>query len=662
MLRKSLLFRLFITFLFISGPSVAANAQKSYFTISRAELNKGFLLDNRWEFYWETDYTSYLNNNHVPKTEYINVPNDWCTIGHPKKGYGLYILPLVIQGIAGNEIGINIPSVCNAYNFYINQTKLTSVGVFATSKTLSLPDYHPKAITYYCETDTLILAFEISNFFYREGGINYSIEIGEKSAIVDTFHKDLFITSFISGALVLMFFYFIGFYLIRRNEYAALYFALLCLTSAFRFMSTGGILLRQLNLPISWDWLIKIELSSIVLIPTFGALFFFHLINEKRYLILLYIVNGISVLLAAIILFTSPFIGSHIIPFFRYFSLFECFFILFVTVVNLFTRTENLVRLAALGYFIVFILGVNDIIYSSGLINSSYLLPYGIFGYVIIQAILMANKFANAFVKVETLSAELGKVNINQEKIIAERSEELQKKSHALQHYNDIKDKIFAIIAHDLRAPIASLRTVITLADIGTKEDIEDIRKFFNELKPNVDNLTLTIDNLFVWSQSQINGITISPTTVNLKAETEKIALLYELVSRQKSITLSLDMGDDIFIKVDPAHLNLILRNLINNALKFTYVGGVVKISAKILASKQVLIEVVDSGVGIESEQLLHLFNPETHYTSYGTRNEKGTGLGLLLCKDYVEKNGGTIHVSSQKNIGTTIGFTLPAS
>ena len=567
---------------------------------------------------------------------------------------------MVIPGIAGNEIGIDIPSVCNAYNFYINGSKLLSVGVFATQQLQSSPDYHPRVITYLCKTDTVILAFEVSNYFYREGGLNYSIKIGEKSDIVDGFNKDLFITSFIAGALVLMFFYFLGFYLIRRKEYAALYFALLCLVSTLRIMSTGGILLRQLSLPISWEWLVKIELTSIVLVPTFGALFLFNLLNEKRYLKLLYLLNSLSVVMVLVLLFTSPYIGSHIVPLFRYYALFECFFVLFVVVVNFITRSERSVKLAALGYFIVFLLGVNDILYSKGIINSSYLLPLGIFGFVIIQAILMANKFAIAFTDVEKLSSELGAVNKNQEKIIAERSEELNKQSEDLRKYNDIKDKIFSIIAHDLRAPIASFRTVITLAEIGTKDDIEDIRRFFNDLKPNVDNLTLTIDNLFVWSQAQINGTVINPAIINLKKETQSILHLYELVSRQKLITLATDMEEDILVKADPAHLNLILRNLINNALKFTNLSGQVTISAKHTAADFVLIEVSDNGVGIDSEQLIHIFNPATHYTSYGTSNEKGTGLGLLLCKEYVEKNGGSIHISSRKNIGTTIGFTLP--
>jgi signal transduction histidine kinase len=653
-------FKVYLFLVFLIGNGINVYAQNNYFTISREAFSETQLLDTRWEFYWQTDYAGYLKNKGTLKPAYITLPNDWCSIGHPKKGYGLYVLPIVVPGIAGQTIGINIPSICNAYNLYINQSKINAVGTFSSSAATSFPDYRPKAVTYTANSDTLVLAVEVCNYFYREGGINYSISIGEGEKIITAFHEQLLVTAFIAGALTLMFFYFIGFYLIRRNEFAALYFALLCLTSAFRILSTESILFRQVNLPISWDMLVKIEFISIILIPTFGALFLFSLLNEKRYLLYLYTLNAISTVMVVFVLFTSVYTGSHVIPFFRYFALAECLFVLFIVLVNLFTRKEISVRLAALGYIIVFLFGVNDIFYSKGLINSSYLLPFGIFGFVIIQAILMANKFAIAFVDVEKLSAELGEVNKNQERIIEDRSIELSKQSEALHKYNEIKDKIFAIIAHDLRAPIASFRAVITLADIGTKDDIEDIRRFFNELKPNVDNLTLTIDNLFVWSQSQINGITISPTAINLKNDSLKVLSLYELVSRQKSIHLAIEMSDQLYVKADPAHLDLILRNLINNALKFTKSGGQVKVMARPTISNMVLIEVIDNGVGIESEHLHLMFNPEMHYTTYGTRNEKGTGLGLRLCKEYVEKNGGTIHISSQVNVGTTIGFTLP--
>lgn len=618
-------------------------------------------LDYEWNFFWHKTFANYQTlTNRVG--EKLKVPGDWCQIGHDEFGYGVMVTTVVVPAAVGQKMALDVPAICNAYRLYVNGEYVGGVGVFGTNKRSSVPDYQPQILTFTPTSDTLEIAVEVSNFHYREGGINYSISLGLEKDIESQFNSNLLYAAFISGAMMLMFFFFMGFYLVRKTDVTTLYFSLLCLVSALRIMTTGGILIRQLGLPVSWSWLVTIEIGSIILIPVFGVMYLYQLLSETRFRFWISAFNLISSALVLYVVFTNTYYGSLIVPPFRYYVLAQMLFTLFFTLWALITRKQLIMRVAGVGYLIVFAAGLNDILYSSGTVDTFYVLPYAIFLYVIIQAIVMARHIAFAFSKVELLSNKLAEVNKNQEMIIENRTAELHEQSLILQRYNDVKDKIFGIIAHDLRSPIASLSAVITLAEVGNKEDLEDIRYFFKEIKPNVDNLTLTIDNLFVWSQSQINGLAANKTDVALNAEVVKVIALYSLVAKQKEIQVVNQAKDAILVNADAGQLNLILRNLLNNALKFTRKRGRIRVFSERLANGFVAVEIEDDGVGIQPEKLKQLFNPETHFTTYGTSNEKGTGLGLRLCKEYVEVNGGEIGVSSQLSAGTTVRFTLPLS
>ncbi len=143
---------------------------------------------------------------------------------------------------------------------------------------------------------------------------------------------------------------------------------------------------------------------------------------------------------------------------------------------------------------------------------------------------------------------------------------------------------------------------------------------------------------MFVWSQNQINGINFNPTVVNINKEIEGVFALYNLVAIQKEIIMINKLNGSFDVWVDQGHFNLILRNLINNSLKFTNIGGSIVVSCSNHTPTFIQLCISDNGVGIHADKLKQLFNPKSHFTSYGTLNEKGTGLVLMLCKEYAEK------------------------
>lgn len=242
--------------------------------------------------------------------------------------------------------------------------------------------------------------------------------------------------------------------------------------------------------------------------------------------------------------------------------------------------------------------------------------------------------------------------------ILQEKSEKIETQNQELRQLNSTKDKLFSIIGHDLRGPIASLRSLIGLV-VRKEVTSDELQMLAPKLGQNVGSIHETLENLLHWSRSQMEGLTSSPDTINVDGVIKKVLLLFSEMASSKSIAIQYQPSS-IQVYADENHMNVILRNLINNALKFTPRGGRVTIAVT-HKTDFVEIAVADSGVGISQEQLTKLFRKETHFTSHGTQGEKGTGLGLLLCKEMAEADGGNIRVSSEVGKGSTFYLLLKA-
>ncbi|WP_239530935.1 tetratricopeptide repeat-containing sensor histidine kinase [Muriicola jejuensis] len=251
------------------------------------------------------------------------------------------------------------------------------------------------------------------------------------------------------------------------------------------------------------------------------------------------------------------------------------------------------------------------------------------------------------------------------EKIQKRLNAELQAKKEILEEHeaalvdsNDTKTKLFSIIGHDLRGPIGSLQGLLQMFSDGEMTK-DEFFQFIPKLKSDVDHIYFTLNNLLSWGNSQMNGATIKPSVFALESLVDdNINLLSEL-AKSKSIKIVSELSGNTLIWSDSNQIDIVIRNLISNALKFTPDNGMITITAK---EKNDLWEVSvrDTGVGMDKVTIEKLFKKNSNITTYGTNNEKGTGLGLSLCKEMVEKNGGTIWVESVLRKGSTFFFTLP--
>jgi signal transduction histidine kinase len=231
----------------------------------------------------------------------------------------------------------------------------------------------------------------------------------------------------------------------------------------------------------------------------------------------------------------------------------------------------------------------------------------------------------------------------------------LEKHNQKLQRVNQAKDNLFSIISHDLRSPFASYISVLGLLE---DQDLspEERENVFNELKRSTLEVYNTLDNLLTWSKSQMHGFVTKPEPVLLQPVVQEIIHFFGAQAVKKKVSLANEIAPDLAVQADGAQVRIVLRNLIGNALKFTREGGSVTTTAE-PEGALARVCVRDNGRGMNEATLQRLFQDPV--STLGTHGEKGTGLGLFLCKEFVQKNGGKIWAESQIGQGTVFCFTL---
>ena len=236
----------------------------------------------------------------------------------------------------------------------------------------------------------------------------------------------------------------------------------------------------------------------------------------------------------------------------------------------------------------------------------------------------------------------------------------IQKQNIQLQKLNATKDKYFSIIAHDLKSPFQGFIGLTELMEEDISSfSVAQLSKYIQSMNSTARNLYKLLGNLLEWSLMQQGVLSFNPGEIALS---EIVAQNIDIIIKrgeQKGIKLILDLADDQKVWADEAMLNSILRNLLSNAVKFTSRGGEVIVSAKKTENNIVEIAISDTGMGISHDLLSKLFKIEEKVGQEGTEGEESTGLGLLLCKEFVEKHGGKIWVDSEEGNGSTFYFTL---
>jgi signal transduction histidine kinase len=250
-------------------------------------------------------------------------------------------------------------------------------------------------------------------------------------------------------------------------------------------------------------------------------------------------------------------------------------------------------------------------------------------------------------------------VNDITQRKLAETEIKLKNKELILAHAE--KDKFFSIIAHDLRSPFNGFLGLTQLmAEELPSLTMTQIQELAFSMKDSATNLYSLLENLLKWSKFQKGSIPFAPEVIQLKPVIDECIAVAFATARNKGIEISCTIPEGVEAFADSNMFKTVIRNLVSNALKFTHKGGEVSVSAKVAGDKSVEISVRDSGIGMNQTMIDNLFRPDVRTSRKGTDDESSTGLGLLLCKEFIEKNGGHIRAESEEGKGSVFYFSVP--
>lgn len=278
-----------------------------------------------------------------------------------------------------------------------------------------------------------------------------------------------------------------------------------------------------------------------------------------------------------------------------------------------------------------------------------------IFG--LIAGLMLAVMLGITFFRNQLLTKRANRLLREKNREIEEQKQAMANQAELLSELNMVKDRLFSIISHDLRSPMRNLSELLTFTREGSLPP-EQFQAFVPELVQKVDHTTDLLDNLLLWAESQMDGVKVLRRNFVLNQIVQQKVAFFRPLAERKEVNLSRQIASSPEVFADQNMIEIVLQNLIANALKFSRPGDEVQVSIR---QREDMAEVMvkDTGIGISTENCAQLFS-RGGLTTLGTQNEKGTGLGLAICKDFVERNQGHIWVESTLGEGSTFGFTIP--
>ncbi|MBT8256439.1 MAG: HAMP domain-containing histidine kinase [Bacteroidia bacterium] len=243
--------------------------------------------------------------------------------------------------------------------------------------------------------------------------------------------------------------------------------------------------------------------------------------------------------------------------------------------------------------------------------------------------------------------------------LLQRRREDMQKQNEELKKLTQTQNKFFSIIGHDMKQPLNAIEGLIYLLKEEKVPD-DNLNDLIERLSKSTQSTVELLNNLLRWAMSQTGDIDFRPQFLDLNVLVERIITVFEPLAREKNIKIEPKIEKDIELLADEDMMRTVFRNLVSNAIKFSEPGGIIQISARALEDV-IEIQIKDEGIGMSQFEMDTLFELDRQISTVGTSGEKGTGLGLILCKDFVERHGGTIVVSGEQGSGTTFTIQVPA-
>ncbi len=629
-------------------------------------------LNGTWVFYWNRLVPAdSLSSVLIPSGgNLVKVPSYWTAfrdqngIRYSDKGFGTYFLRILLPPGMNDTIGFSLPVFDSAFDFFLNGSYMGSNGKVGTAATSGKPDYAPFTVYLKPLSDTLNVTIHVSNYRHRRGGFWKEMLFGKGSAVQRGKEIELMIVNISLGVLLAYFLFFLFFYFFYPSSKKLLFFAFTLCGTFIRLAATGSYPFQHLYHP-PWIWLIRFEYLGTFMAFCAG-LWYLHSIYPSKFSRLFNQINtGITAVTTGLIIFSRVRIFAWTMVYLEPVAVFMLTWYFVVSLKNLGKRgSGHALYFAALLLFILALL--NDILLANSWspMSGKYILHFSVLFFISVQAIMIIREWVWVFVRNEELLEEIEYVNDNLGNLVDQRTMEIEaqnkhiaKQNKELQNEVDFKNRVLSIIAHDLRDPLASINAFLEMAGSGL--DLTRRSEIMKSASAIARSASTLVDNLLYWGRSQGKQLSLHPANCDMNVIVRDTFMLLGETAAQKGVKLLLEAETKTNLTCDREILMIILRNLISNAIKFSNKGEEVKVSLD-FEEEWFRIIVEDQGVGMTHEQVQKIFSETAAVSTYGTGNEKGTGLGLRLCIDLVSLHQGKLDISSQPGEGSVITIRLP--
>jgi len=639
------------------------------------------MLNGEWEFYWKKMLRPLDFGNGEKKPDlYGSVPSYWTDypkdiIKDGRTGYATYRLQVILPPGFRKPLGIDLPVFDSSYDIYINGKYCGWNGVPGKSAEETKPEYRRVFFRYEPDRDTLSIIINVANYTHRRGGFWLPVKLGTFSKVqkqlAGSWAREWSVISLLLGFSI----FFFLFYLLNTKERVMAYFCMATAGLAFRPLFTTHYLMNNF-LDIEWTWLVRFEYMGLYVIVVGWLWFATKLYPSKLFRIY---ASAMSIFYSAVF-FLTIFLPVSIFSYTTLIIYPSMLILMFYAISQSLTgifKKKNKIDVVYLSAILLLVAGgIHDIRVSLGKseVTPGYLMTYLVVFFVFIQAALLLYKWVKSYQEKDKLQNDLEFMNRNLELLVNERTQELKSRNEEVEQQSiqiaaqnkqlsetiQMKNKIFSVIAHDLRSPVVNILYMLNL--LKEKEYKEKYDTFANSSIQYAQMVISLLENMLVWGRGQEDKIKYSPDILNLADIILTNMSIFKETSDKKEISVNFTQVGSSLAFFDKDLMDIIIRNLFSNAVKYTPRGGRISILLKERSPEEggILLKICDNGIGIPPAKQKYLFTSAGISSTPGTEKEKGTGLGLKLCHELVLLNKGTLTVESREGEGSCFSVILP--
>jgi len=638
-------------------------------------------LNGEWEFYWGKMLHPYdFKVSGGPKPScFGRVPSYWTDYS-PKlvktapMGFATYRLIALLPPGFRESLAFDMPVFDSAYDIFVDGNYMGGNGNPGKTEAETKPGYEKLFFRYNPKSDSISIIINVSNFHHRRGGFWLPVKFGTFANVqkhnAASWARDWSTVSLLLGFSLL----FLFFFAIYPKDRMIGFFSLATIGLALRPLFTSNYLIHNI-IAINWTWIVRCEYLGLYIILIGWYWFTLNLYPTKYFRIITWIITGIfsTTFLLTLFLRVSIFSNS---TFIIYPSLILLIGYALARNIKGFLKKNTIEYVYFATFILLSVAAIHDVRVSLGKVatTSGYILAYVLVLFVFIQAAMLLYKWVKSFSEKEKLQSDLEYMNRNLEILVNERTQEINARKEEIENQNikiayqnkqlsetiQLKNKIFSVIAHDLRSPVVNILYMLNL--LKEKEYKEKYDYFANASIQYSQQVINLLENMLVWGRGQEDKIKFSPEKRDLADIILTNLSIFKETADKKEISVNFTQIGNSKAFFDKDLLDIIIRNLLSNAVKYTQRGGRISIllKDKSLTGEGIVLKICDNGIGIPPAKQKYLFAATEVESTPGTENERGTGFGLKLCHELVKINNGTITVESKEGEGTCFMITLP--